>query len=427
MMAVRTHGFVADGRRYLFDGYSLGICEVTDDTSSDARPAPLETGFDPSRGTYLRSVALNLINGCNLACTYCYADGGRYDSPGTVMSLETARRAVDMVIESVVRNGGDSVTIGFFGGEPLLASGLIDKIVAYTNASVPHGVAARYQITTNGTLLKPEHITLMEQNRFQVTVSIDGNAAAHNANRVHPDGRGSYDETVAAIQLLLASDVPLTARITLSDANPRVDESVAHIVALGVQRITYALDYGMSEAAFEQFMASLGRLFVDLRALIGEQRYIDVTNISEPITAIVLKKRKRAHCNAGVSYLSVSAEGEIYRCPRFTGNRRFALGSVAQQPQSTVGKRMLEFQATLKRDAGDRTLDCANCPFIYLCGGVCFHHAFSVSGAEFATVPRECVYRRQLFQNVLELLCKLDVSERRAYLLHLSRLWKERR
>src|SRR5262249_21728440 len=49
----------------------------------------------------LRSLSLNLAQSCNLACNYCYAEGGSFGSPEAFMDRETARRSVDLLL-----NGG---------------------------------------------------------------------------------------------------------------------------------------------------------------------------------------------------------------------------------------------------------------------------------------------------------------------------------
>ncbi|MDR1643962.1 MAG: 4Fe-4S cluster-binding domain-containing protein, partial [Clostridiales bacterium] len=66
-------------------------------------------------GEYL-GLTLNVSNMCNMACRYCYAEGGTYHSPKRLMSKETARLAVDFFM----RQRGKITDIKFFGGEPLL-------------------------------------------------------------------------------------------------------------------------------------------------------------------------------------------------------------------------------------------------------------------------------------------------------------------
>ena len=52
---------------------------------------------------YIKAVCLNIIHGCNLRCKYCFADEGEYNGHKGVMSLETAKQAIDMLLREVVQ------------------------------------------------------------------------------------------------------------------------------------------------------------------------------------------------------------------------------------------------------------------------------------------------------------------------------------
>lgn len=64
----------------------------------------------------ISSIILLVAQDCNLRCSYCYADEGKYHDCGR-MSIETAKRAVDFLIE---KSKEEKIGICFFGGEPLL-------------------------------------------------------------------------------------------------------------------------------------------------------------------------------------------------------------------------------------------------------------------------------------------------------------------
>ena len=49
---------------------------------------------------YIKAVCLNIIHGCNLRCKYCFADEGEYNGHKGVMSVETAKKAIDYVVRS---------------------------------------------------------------------------------------------------------------------------------------------------------------------------------------------------------------------------------------------------------------------------------------------------------------------------------------
>lgn len=78
---------------------------------------------------YIKAICLNVIHGCNLRCKYCFADEGDYHGHGGVMSVETAKKAIDYVIK---RSGPrKNIEIDLFGGEPTLIMDKIKEIIQY--------------------------------------------------------------------------------------------------------------------------------------------------------------------------------------------------------------------------------------------------------------------------------------------------------
>lgn len=414
-------------RQFLFDGESLNIFEldgneeVENNGSGQERPAAERPG-------YLRSLVLNITNRCNLCCDYCFANQGGYDLPGIDMSFETAKRAAGVLVESALRNGAGRFTLGFFGGEPLLNFDLIRRVAEYVEGVKSGNQKVDYLITTNGTLIDQAHADFFREHRFAVTLSLDGAEKAHDCHRVHFDGRGSYSLAIRAAELLLASNVPLTARITLTDENSDIAEAVKNVKELGIRRITFARNYAMSNEGVMRLTSSLRRLSSLYLGWIRAGELIDITNVTEPIVSVALKRRKRAHCNAGISYLSVSADGSYYRCPRFTGHNTHRVGDIRSGPE-VIDESAKQFIERLGANAGSRSESCAACPFSALCGGICYHHALSRNGSadEFSPVKEECFFRKALFHEALKITCSLSVSERRDLLSGLKKLWQPER
>ena len=78
---------------------------------------------------YIKAVCLNIIHGCNLRCKYCFADEGEYNGHKGVMSVETAKKAIDYVVK---RSGPRrNIEIDLFGGEPTMIMDTIKEIIAY--------------------------------------------------------------------------------------------------------------------------------------------------------------------------------------------------------------------------------------------------------------------------------------------------------
>ena len=140
---------------------------------------PLEDVVVPSP----QSISLNVSVACNLACSYCYASGGAFNgAQPSAMSWSTAQRAIDQLLSGA--DHARPVTIAFMGGEPFVNRSLIHRAVAYADAAAKsREIDVRFSVTTNGTLLRPDDIALLRAHRFAVTVSVDGGATLHDAQR----------------------------------------------------------------------------------------------------------------------------------------------------------------------------------------------------------------------------------------------------
>ncbi len=415
----RLHQFEVDGTPFTFDGEDLTIRTGVPQERSNG------SASKTARKSFLRSVALVLNNDCNMRCDYCYANHGNFDSPGRYLSFADGRAAIDLLADSLRKHNSKRGTIGFFGGEPLLSFDRIRKLTEYAETVVPDFTSLDLLITTNATLLTSEMADFFAQKRFKVTVSIDGAQRVNDASRIDAQGGGTYQRVVEAIGKLLARKVEIIARITVSEKNPDVFAAVQHVSSLGLTRITFADDYSMGKDSYGKYLSSLGKLVDWYFDQIRTRRIIDITNFTEPLSAIATKSGKVAHCNAGVSYIAVSADGQVYRCPRFVGNSEFKISSNLSSASSELDVSIERLKTKLGKDAGARTPECDSCSFVKLCGGVCFYHSQQDTGNEFARSARDCSYRKRLYRQLLENLVGLSTPERRCFYKNLIELWSQ--
>src|SRR5215472_11059267 len=112
------------------------------------------------------AISLNIAQSCNLSCTYCYADEGRFHGKPQFMPVEVAFQAIDQLIDGA---RGKRVTVGFIGGEPFLNREVMYRSVEYANERArARGCTVGFSVTTNGTLLKEGDLRLLRENGFAV-------------------------------------------------------------------------------------------------------------------------------------------------------------------------------------------------------------------------------------------------------------------
>ncbi len=71
-----------------------------------------KSGESPS----LLRLTLNVSNACNMACKYCYASGGTYNTTEMLMNQNTALNTINFFN----KNFSSIEHVNFFGGEPTL-------------------------------------------------------------------------------------------------------------------------------------------------------------------------------------------------------------------------------------------------------------------------------------------------------------------
>lgn len=142
----------------------------------------------------MEQLVLQVTQQCNLRCEYCtYTDNEKYNNrthANKFMSFYTAKRGIDFLMSHSKRL--QKVMVGFYGGEPLLAIGLIQQVIAYIEENYPEKDVS-YAMTTNGTLLNKEIVNYLVEKDIILTVSLDGPKELHDYYRKFRDGRGSFD------------------------------------------------------------------------------------------------------------------------------------------------------------------------------------------------------------------------------------------
>jgi len=147
---------------------------------------------------------IQVTQSCNLVCSYCpYAnktDGIlQRNHSSKMMTWETAKKAIDIFRDNSIET--DKVSIGFYGGEPLIAFSLIKQSVVYAEKQFK-GKEVNFTMTTNGTLMNDEMIDFIVSHSMTVTFSIDGPAKIHDISRKHSDGSGSFEKAFENLKKL---------------------------------------------------------------------------------------------------------------------------------------------------------------------------------------------------------------------------------
>jgi uncharacterized protein len=107
------------------------------------------------------------------------------------MTSDIGKKSVDFAFD--IAPPDSPIEFSFFGGEPLLCFNLIRQFTDIINAKAGQlKRQVRLNMTTNATLLDDPVLSWIKENRVDLCISIDGPEEIHNANRLYPNGQGSY-------------------------------------------------------------------------------------------------------------------------------------------------------------------------------------------------------------------------------------------
>ena len=152
----------------------------------------------------LRLLLIEVTDGCNLACKYCgYGElYSNYDErTNKKQSFENVKSLIDYLYvlwtSSYNISYNNTITIGFYGGEPLIAFSLIKQIITYIESLTANGFQFAYNMTTNGVLLN-SYMDYLAEKKFRLLISLDGNKK-NNSYRVTLKGKTTHEKVVSNI------------------------------------------------------------------------------------------------------------------------------------------------------------------------------------------------------------------------------------
>lgn len=139
---------------------------------------------------------IEITQECNFRCRYCCYSGD-YSGWRQHSTQSQSKENLDLILSFIRRfSPQDSpFSIAFYGGEALLEFGkiryLVDRLIH------AYGDRVTFSVTTNGYLLTPAIVDIIcSIPGFGINVTIDGDEAMHDSNRVLKDGHGTYRQII---------------------------------------------------------------------------------------------------------------------------------------------------------------------------------------------------------------------------------------
>ena len=332
---------------------------------------------------YIKAVCLNIIHGCNLRCKYCFADEGEYNGHKGVMSVETAKKAIDYVVK---RSGPRrNIEIDLFGGEPTMIMDKVKEIIAYARENEKAwNKNIRFTMTTNATLLTEEMMDFMDKEMGNIILSLDGRKEVNDNVRIKVDGSGSYDDILPNIKRMIEKrdkSKHYYVRGTFTGANTDFYEDVKAMVNEGFREISIepvVLEKGhfleLKEEHLPEIFENYDKLYNEMVRRKKEGDEFNFYHFNIDLNGGPCVYKRISGCGAGFEYVAITPQGEVYPCHQFVGKEEFKLGSIYDDTyDAELGKKFKKAHIYNKPK-------CRECWARFYCSGGCQSNNFAFNG-----------------------------------------------
>ena len=259
--------------------------------------------------------------------------------------------------------------ISFFGGEPLLRFDLLKQGTERADQIFDGNVT--FSMSTNGTLLNDESLSLLSNYKFSVLISYDGKT--FDTFR----GSGNFNGEFLRKKIFELSDAigikKVTVAVTVHNGNLDLCSVIPHLIDMGIVNIKVNFDFTDNSpySLREEDYKFLIKQAPDLVKLMFDHPEVHLAIYSPILDKDLNLFTGRLHCSACASEITVDTRGDVYPCPLFVGNDTFKIGNVNE---NTCDFSLIQKVVCLLDKS---TNNCRDCPV----RGICYGHCLVDGGA----------------------------------------------
>lgn len=339
------------------------------------------------------TLSLEVINKCNLNCTYCYLGKKK----NRCMSIDTAQKAVEIGIHEAKKQYDKQLIVYFIGGEPLLAFKTIKEIVSYVKARCgEESLNYKFSITTNGVSLTEDIVNFFTENKFDIKISLDGKMKIHDLNRKDYSGNGSFQKIIDNLNLLynyqISTGNPISFAHVITQNNYQYfSESFQYLLDLGCERIETGIDYYCEwmQEELEALRDQIVKTFYSYKHHIQKNKKNVFWNVFDDHLKLYLVKCDFYACKAGLNNIFVASDGNIYTCGELP---EFLIGNV-HNGLSVSKIREIAYTRDIVNEK------CKDCKYLKNCAARgCLATNFEIHKDIYQPVEASCLLTKTIFK-----------------------------
>lgn len=371
------HFFYFDDKQYRFDSNSLEVAlfdknvqEFTlksgNDKNNPHQPKP-STRINTRRDSHVE-ILVNATQKCNLNCSYCFVDKGRFSYTSErckSLSPQTARQLIEELPRRLSR--AKHFCIHFYGGEPLLN---LKAIGEATEAASLKGDEFSFAITTNGTIATKKAMTTLKRGKFNVVLSIDGPDYIHNLCRRTKHGEPTHARVLEFLQkaklegLHVRGSSVVRKGWSLKEARAYLDTLQVDAVKAQAVRLPPQNPMSLDDSELSDYFSHLQQIGQETIDSIRSDKVPKDDRFNHRVLQLLCKVSRDSFCGAGTRTFGMSSDGTMLPCILLAGKGEAALGNINDNGE--WAKKGIHWAKTHKARN-----ECQECWALPLCGGGC--------------------------------------------------------
>ena len=252
------------------------------------------------------------------------------------MDEKAALNAVNYAIRTYSHIG----LVNFFGGEPTLNEKIIDMVCAYfrylhSRGEIPY--VPRFGMTTNCHVLSRRMFHILQEYRFEVSISLDGPREVHDTLRVDMHGRGTHASVLNNVKTIQSLGIIPEFECTYTYEHYRRGMDLKALMdffhdACQCRILHCPMVITDPDSPLHIPLDMASDLYIDAIEY-------SITNLSNNLTkslslakrllnSLASRKPICHYCPAGRDSVTINADGNIYTCFMLMHGPEFSVGNI---------------------------------------------------------------------------------------------------
>lgn len=334
----------------------------------------------PARDSLMVMVKTGSI--CNLACDYCFDN---CTPPGLVHQADTLR----VLFQHTATLPKNRIVFSWHGGEPLVAGVAFFQHALEMQENLRRPDQEIFNsIHTNGLLVDDSWIEFFVRNRVSVSVSLDGPQDFHDQMRKMPNGTGSHQYAIQALQKLRQAGLSTSISVVIRDDSWKIVDALWRLCCdIGVDFIKFwpMLDHyhrnfgehiSVNPKNYLKFLRAMFNVWQETKEQQEQPRvflFDDLLNLGCGESNLCWFNFK-----ACLQNMVVDPTGGVFPCDSFIGHDQFLMGSILDMDLLSQwdGKQWQDYRTAVLSPP----IVCKSCLWVDICSGGCPYQRFLAGG-----------------------------------------------